>query len=90
MADGSSHQPSAMTVFQTPKPPIIVKLIEPPSDPTGIGLAHVIFQAMGFTAAVTLLAVALGVVLAAVMHWVRRRQVYGADLKVRTTGAPPP
>ena len=76
-----------MTVFQTPKPPIIVKLIEPPSDPTGIGLAHVIFQAMGFTAVVTLLAVALGVVLAAVMYWVRRRQ---ADLKVRTTGAPPP
>jgi hypothetical protein len=73
-----SHQPSAMTVFQTPKP-IIVKLIEPPSDPTGIGLAHVILQAMGFTAVVTLLAVALGVVLAAVMYWVRRR----------TTDAPP-
>ena len=73
-----SHQPSAMTMFQTPKPPIIVKLIEPPSDPTGIGLAHVIFQAMGFTAVVTLLAVMLGVVLAAVMYWVRRLRTTGA------------
>jgi len=61
-------------VFQTPKPPVIVKLIEPPSDPTGIGIAHVILQAMGFTAVVTLLAISLGVVLAAIMFWLRRRQ----------------
>jgi len=60
-------------VFQTPKPPIIVKLIEPPTDPTGIGIAHVIMQAMGFTGAVTLLAVVMGVLLAGVMYWVRSR-----------------
>jgi hypothetical protein len=52
-------------------------LIEPPSDPTGLGLARVIFQAMGFTAVVTLLAIALGVVLAAVMYWVRSRTPLG-------------
>ena len=52
--------------------PIIVKLIEPPKDPTGI--ADVIIGALGFTAAVTLLAVVLGLLLAAVMVWVRRRQ----------------
>ena len=60
-------------MFQTPKPPIIVKLIEPPTDPTGIGIAHVIMQAMGFTGAVTLLAVVMGVLLAGVMYWVRSR-----------------
>jgi hypothetical protein len=63
----------AMSLFQPTKPPIIVKLIEPPSDPTGIGIAHVIIQAMGFTAAVTLLAVVLGAVLGGVMYWVRSR-----------------
>jgi len=62
--------------LQSPKPPIIVKLIEPPADPTGIGLAHVILQAMGFTAVVTLLAIGLGVLLAGVMYWVRRRPHY--------------
>ena len=59
-------------MLQTPKP-IIVKLIDPPTDPTGIGIAHVIMQAMGFTAAVTLLAVVMGVLLAGVMYWVRSR-----------------
>jgi hypothetical protein len=68
-------------VFQTPKPPIIVKLIDPPTDPTGIGIAHVIMQAMGFTGAVTLLAVVMGVLLAGVMYWVRSRSA--------VTGAPP-
>jgi hypothetical protein len=62
-------------LLQSPKPPIIVKLIDPPTDPTGIGIAHVIVQAMGFTVAVTLLAVVLGALLAGVMYWVRRRQV---------------
>ena len=62
----------AMTALQSPKP-IIVKLIEPPSDPTGVGIAHVIIQAIGFTAAVSLLAVSLGVLLAGVLYWVRSR-----------------
>jgi hypothetical protein len=54
-----------------PQQPIIVKIIEPARDP--IGLARVIFQAMGFTAAVTLLAVLLGLMLAGLMVWIRSR-----------------
>ena len=52
--------------------PIIVKLIEPPKDPTGI--ADVIVGALGFTVAATLIALVLGFALAAIMVWVRRRQ----------------
>ena len=58
--------------LQSPKPPIIVKLVEPRRDPTG--LAHVLVGALGLTAALTLLAVLLGVALAGVMFWVRSRQ----------------
>jgi hypothetical protein len=54
-----------------PSPPIIVKIIQPARDP--IGLARIIFQAIGFTGAVTLLAVLLGLVLAGVMVWIRSR-----------------
>lgn len=69
MADGRW----LMALFlQTPKPPIIVKIVEP-KDPTGIG--DVIVGAIGLTAALTLLAVLLGVVTAGVMYWVRSRSV---------------
>lgn len=54
-----------------PPRPIIVRIIEPAKDPTGI--AHVIVQAIGLAGAVALLAVLLGLVLAAVMIWVRSR-----------------
>jgi hypothetical protein len=59
---------------QSPSPsPIIVKLIEPPSkDPTG--LADVLIGALGLTGVLALLALLCGVVLAAVMFWVRSRQ----------------
>ena len=57
-------------LLQPAKPPIIVRIVEPPSDPTGI--AHVILQSLGFTGAVTLLAIVLGLLLAVVMFWVRR------------------
>jgi ABC-type phosphate transport system permease subunit len=53
------------------KPPIIVKLVEPPHDPTGI--AHVIFEALGLTGVITLLAVVLGIALAGVMFWMRSK-----------------
>ena len=60
--------------FQTPKPPIIVKLIEPPSkDPTG--LADLLITALGLSGALTLLAVLCGVVLGAVMFWIRSRDL---------------
>ena len=53
------------------KPPVIVKLVEPPKDPTGI--AHVVIGALGLTGVITLIAVVLGLVLAAVMFWMRSR-----------------
>jgi hypothetical protein len=53
-------------------PPIIVRLIDAPRDPTG--LARVVFQALGLTGVIAVTAIALGFVLAAIMFWIRRRQ----------------
>ena len=50
--------------------PIIVKLIEPPKDPTG--LAGVLIGALGLTGVITLIAVTLGAVTALVIFWARR------------------
>jgi hypothetical protein len=50
--------------------PIIVRLIDPPRDPTG--LADVLIRALGLTGALTLTAVTLGVLLAGVMFFLRR------------------
>jgi hypothetical protein len=55
-----------LTSFQ----PIIVKLVEPPKDPTG--LAEVLIGALGLTGAITLLAVVLGALTAVVIFWARR------------------
>lgn len=55
-----------------PSDPVIVKLIEPPGDPTG--LSDVLIGSLGLTGFITLLAVVMGVVLAALMFWVRSRQ----------------
>ena len=54
------------------KPPIIVRLIDPPKDPTG--LADVLVGALGLTGVILLIAVILGIVLAGVMFWVRARE----------------
>ena len=54
------------------KPPIIVKLVEPPKDPTG--LAEVLIGALGLTGAITLLAVVLGALTAVLIFWVRSRR----------------
>jgi hypothetical protein len=54
-----------------PSSPIIVKIVEPPRDPTGI--ADVIVGALGLTGVIVLLAVVCGVAFAAVLFWVRRR-----------------
>ena len=51
--------------------PIIVKLVEPPRDP--IGLAGVLIGALGLAGAITLVAIASGVVTAAIIFWVRSR-----------------
>lgn len=52
--------------------PIIVKLIEPPHDPTG--LADVLIGAIGLTGVLTLGAVTLGLIVGALIFWVRSRR----------------
>lgn len=52
--------------------PIIVKVIEPPHDPTGI--SDVIIGAIGLTGAIALAAILLGLLIGGVMFWVRGRQ----------------
>ena len=54
------------------KPPIIVKLVEPPRDPTG--LAGVLIGALGLAGAITLVAVVFGIVTGAIIFWVRSRR----------------
>ena len=60
-----------MFVSQPSQTPIMVKLIEPRKDPTG--LADVLLGALGLAGALTLLAVLFGAVLAGVMYWIRSR-----------------
>ena len=54
-----------------PSSPVIVKLIEPPRDPTGI--SDVLIGSIGLTGAIVLLAVALGLVMAGILFWIRSR-----------------
>jgi hypothetical protein len=54
-----------------PSKPIIVKIIEPPHDPTGI--ADVLIGSLGLTGAILLAAVVMGVLMAGVLFWFRSR-----------------
>ena len=54
-----------------PASPIIVKIIETPSDPTG--LADVLIGSIGLTGAIVLLALLVGLMFGAVLFWVRSR-----------------
>ena len=56
---------------QQPQQPIIVKIVEPPGDPTG--LAAVLIGALGLTGAIVVIAVLLGLVMAGVLSWIRSR-----------------
>jgi hypothetical protein len=51
--------------------PIIVKIVEPPHDPTG--LAEVLLGSLGLTGAIVLAAVLMGVLMAGVLFWMRSR-----------------
>jgi ABC-type phosphate transport system permease subunit len=62
---------SAFRLQTFQKSPIIVKLVEPPKDPTG--LAGVLVGALGLAGAITLVAVACGLVTAAIIYLVRSR-----------------
>jgi hypothetical protein len=53
--------------------PVIVKIVEPPHDPTGI--SDVIIGAIGLTGFIVLLALVLGIAFAGILFWVRRRSV---------------
>jgi hypothetical protein len=57
-----------------PSKPVIVKLISPPQDSTGLStLADVLIGSLGLTGAIVLAAFVMGAVLAAVMYWFRHR-----------------
>ena len=60
-----------MTV-QDPITPVIVKIIEPPKDPTG--LADVLVGALGLTGVLGLAAVSIGIAIGAVIFWMRSRR----------------
>jgi hypothetical protein len=52
-------------------PPIIVKLIEPKRDPTG--LAHVFLDALGLTGVIVVAALVAAVIFGIVLFWIRSR-----------------
>jgi hypothetical protein len=54
-----------------PASPIIVKLVETPSDPTG--LSDVLIGSLGLTGAIVLLALLLGLLFGTVLFWLRSR-----------------
>lgn len=59
-------------MFALQSSPIIVRIIEPPHDPTGI--AGAIIGALGLTGVITLAAVACGLTIGALIFWYRSRQ----------------
>jgi hypothetical protein len=59
-------------IQQDPVSPLIVKIIEPPKDPTG--LADVLVGALGLTGVLGLAAISIGLVVGAIIFWVRSRR----------------
>jgi len=53
--------------------PVIVKIVEPPHDPTGI--SDVIIGAIGLTGFIVLLALLVGLMFGGILYWFRRRSV---------------
>jgi hypothetical protein len=56
-----------------PASPIIVKIVETPSDPTG--LSDVLIGSLGLTGVIVLLALVFGLLFGAVLFWMRSRSV---------------
>jgi hypothetical protein len=52
--------------------PVIVKIIEPPKDPTG--LADVLVGALGLTGVLGLAAILIGLATGAIVFWMRSRR----------------
>jgi hypothetical protein len=70
--DALGVQVSALLQGQ-PSPPIIVKIIPPEQKSELSGLADVLLGSLGLTGVIVLAAVLFGVLMAAVMFWVRSR-----------------
>ena len=69
MAGALSPQPSALSQVQSK--PIIVKIMPPEGDPTG--LADVLIGALGLTGVLVLLAVIAAIVFGGALFWFRSR-----------------
>src|SRR5204863_8199038 len=54
-----------------PSNPIIVKIVEPPGDPTG--LAGVLIGSLGLSGFIFLVAIISGVLTAGLLYWIRSR-----------------
>ena len=54
------------------QPPVTVRLIEPPYDPTG-GLADVLLSSLGLTGVLLLISVAAGAIFAGILFYIRSR-----------------
>lgn len=59
-------------IQQDPFNPVIVKIIEPPKDPTG--LADVLVGVLGLSGVLGLAAISIGVVIGVIIFWVRSRR----------------
>jgi hypothetical protein len=55
--------------------PLIVKIVQPSSDPTGIldEITGVLVGSIGLTGVITLLAIAVGALTGGLLFWMRRR-----------------
>ena len=61
-------------IQQPPPAPVIVRIISPDKDTTGLTqLRDVLIGSLGLTGAIVLMAVLLGAALAGVMFWFRHR-----------------
>ena len=61
-------------MIQQPSSPVIVKIISPPKDTTGLStLADVLVGSLGLTGAIVLVAFLSGALVAGVMYWFRHR-----------------
>jgi hypothetical protein len=58
-------------MIQQPEP-LIVKIIEPPRDPTG--LADVLIGVLGLSSVLGLVAIAIGIGIGALIFWFRSRR----------------
>jgi hypothetical protein len=66
-----SPQPSALIWQTQPSSPIIVKIIQPPSEVSG--LADVLIGSLGLSGVIALGSILVGLLFAAVLFWFRSR-----------------